>query len=92
MAEGPRWPGTMSSGALLLSEPVYLPDPYVPGKHYVEAPVDEMAATARRYLEDEEARLRITDNAYRFMTEELTLKRSFARLLALAAQRVAERD
>lgn len=89
MAEGPRWPSTMATGALLLSEPVYLPEPYVPGKHYVEAPVDQMAETARRYLEDEEARRRITDEAYRFMTEEHTLKRSFARLLALAAQRIA---
>lgn len=89
MAES-RWPVTMSTGALLLSEPVYLPDPYVPGTHYVEARVDEMAAAARLYLEDEEARRRITDEAHRFMTQELTLKRSFADLLALA-QRVADR-
>jgi len=90
MAES-RWPVTMSTGGLLLSEPVYLPDPYVPGKHYVEAPVEEMAATARRYLEDEDARRRITDEAHRFMTEELTLKRSFADMLALAARRATSR-
>lgn len=90
MAES-RWPVTLATGALLLSEPVYLPEPYVPGKHYVEAPVDEMAATARRYLDDEDARLRITDEAHRFMTEELTLERSFAELLALAARRVSAR-
>lgn len=83
----------MANGALVLSEPVYLPDPYVPGKHYVEAEVEEMAATAQRYLQDEEARRRITDAAHAFVTEELTLERSFADLLALAARRVeARRD
>lgn len=78
----------MATGALVLSEPVYLPEPYVPGKHYVEAEVSEMADTARRYLEDEEARLRITAEAHAFVTQELTLERSFGEMLALAARRV----
>jgi glycosyltransferase involved in cell wall biosynthesis len=78
----------MATGALVVSEPVYLPEPYVPGKHYVEAGIDEMADTARRYLADHEARLRITDEAHAFVTQELTLERSFADLLALAAQRI----
>ena len=90
MAES-RWPVAMSTGALLLSEPVYLPEPYVPGAHYVEAEVDEMTEAARPFLDDESARLRITTEAHRFMTSELTLERSFARLLALAADRVAAR-
>ena len=90
MAES-RWPVTMSTGALLLSEPVYLPEPYVPGRHYVEAEIDEMTEVARRYLGDESARLRIVTEAHRFMTQELTLERSFARLLALAAQRMTAR-
>jgi len=86
-----RWPVTMSTGGLLLSEPVYLPGPYEPGRHYVEAEIDQMAETARRYLNDEEARLRITDEAHRFVTQELTLERSFADLLELAARRVSGR-
>lgn len=96
----PRHPGLladlrlilgMATGALVISEPVYLPEPFVPGEHYVEAELTDMAETARRYLADEEERLRITETAYRFVTEELTLKRSFGDLLALAARRVAER-
>jgi len=79
----------MAAGALVISEPVYLPDPYVPGRHYVEAAIDEMANTARRYLDDEEARRRITDVGYTFVTQELTWKNSFSDLLALAAQRLA---
>ena len=35
-----------------------LPEPYVPGVHYVEAPVDRLAETIRHYLEDEDARRR----------------------------------
>lgn len=76
----------MATGALVISEPIYLPEPYEPGTHYVEAPIEEMAQTAQRYLADEEARRRITDAAYAFVTEELTLKRSFAKLLTLAAE------
>lgn len=78
----------MASGVLIVSEPVYLPDPYVPGEHYVEATIDEMPEIVRGYLADEEARRRITDAGYRFVTEELTWKNSFADLLALAAQRL----
>lgn len=82
----------MATGALVISEPVYLPAPYVPGRHYVEAEISEMAETVRGYLADDEARLRITDAAYAFVTEELTLRRSFADLLELVARRVdAER-
>ena len=74
----------MANGALVVSEPLYLPEPYRPGVHYVEAPVDELAATIRRYAEDDDARREITDEAHRFVTTELTLERSFARLLELA--------
>jgi hypothetical protein len=74
----------MANGALVVSEPLYLPEPYRPGVHYVEASVDELAATIRRYVEDDDARRKITDEAHRFVTTELTLERSFARLLQLA--------
>ena len=76
----------MSNGALLVSEPLCLPYPYQPGEHYVESPLDELADTVRRYLADEEERRRITATAHAFITQ-LTLERSFARLLTLAAER-----
>jgi len=92
----PRHPGLladmrlilgMATGVLVVSEPVYLPDPFVPGVHYVEASLDDMTETAMRYLADEEERARITARAHTFVTEELTLKQSFADLLQLAAAR-----
>ena len=92
----PRHPGLladmrlilgMSTGVLVVSEPVFLPDPFVPGVHYIEAGLDEMAETTTRWLADNEERARITARAHTFVTEELTLKRSFADLLKLAAER-----
>lgn len=91
----PRYPGHLSdrihmgmaTGALVVSEPMYLPDPFEPGLHYVETSVDEMAATVRRYLADEEARRRITEAAHRFITQELPLERTYARLMELAHAR-----
>jgi glycosyltransferase involved in cell wall biosynthesis len=69
-----------------VSEPLYLPEPYQPGVHYVEAPVEQLAETIRQYLADDDARRRITEEAYRFVTTELTLERSFSRLLELARE------
>jgi hypothetical protein len=76
----------MANGALVISEPLYLPEPYEPGVHYVEAPVEQLAETIRNYLADDDARRRITDEAHRFVTTELTLERSFTRLLDLARE------
>jgi hypothetical protein len=86
-----RFVVAMATGALLVSEPMYLPDPYIPGVHYVESSVEDMPDTVREYLADDEARRRITREAHTFVTQELTLERSLARLLALAAEGLARR-
>ena len=78
----------MACGALIVSEPPYDPAPYVPGEHFVQASVDDMPATIERYLTDEPERLRITTAAHRFVTTEVTMERSFARLLAVVASRL----
>jgi hypothetical protein len=76
---------SMACGALLVSEPLCFPDPFVPGTHHVEAPLDELAATISRYLENEPERRRIAEQAHAFLTGDLTLDRTFAQLLALTA-------
>ena len=68
----------MANGALVVSEPLYLPEPYEPGVHYIEAPIERLAETVREYVADDDARRRITGEAHRFVTTELTLERSFA--------------
>ena len=37
----------MANGALVVSEPIYRPQPYVAGKHYVEATAEQMPAAGR---------------------------------------------
>jgi hypothetical protein len=46
----------MRHGAVVVSEPMYRPDPYVPGVHYVEATIDEMPDAVQALLGDEERR------------------------------------
>lgn len=92
----PRHPGLLSgqrmilgmaNKALVISEPVHLSGPYEPGVHYVNASPDEMPEAIRRFLADDDARTRITETAYRLVTEELTTERSVARIVELAEAR-----
>ena len=76
----------MATGALVVSEPLYLPDPFEPGVHYVECSADGMASTIRRFLADDELRRGITDAAFRFISRELPMERTYARLMELAGE------
>lgn len=87
-----RFVVAMGTGALLVSETVYLPDPYVPGRHFVESSSDELANTIRSYLADADARRTVTEEAHRLVTTELTLEASYRSLLDLAAAGVARRE
>jgi hypothetical protein len=97
----PRHPGILSGArmllgmankALVVAEPVYLPDPYVPGRHYLSAPLDELSDLVGEALADEPGRLRVTEAAHRFVTEELTVERSLTTVLALVAERLARSE
>ena len=61
---GHRFVVAMGAGALVVSEPVYRPEPYVPGVHYSEAPPDELPAAIRRYLADDDARRNVAANGH----------------------------
>jgi hypothetical protein len=87
-----RFVVAMGTGALLVSETVYLPDPYVPGRHFVESSSDELADTIRWYLANADARRAITEEAHRLVTTEHTLEASYKSLLDLAAVAVARRE
>ena len=90
-----RFPGQMSghrlvlgmgAGALVVSEPIHRPEPFVAGEHFVSAPLEEIPAVARSLLSDEEAREAITRRARTFVRDELTMESSFARLAELVAR------
>ncbi len=73
----------MANKALVVSEPIYAPAPFVPGRHYVSAGLEEMPAAIRHYLSHDDERERIANEAYRLVTQELTAARSVSQLLAL---------
>lgn len=73
----------MANKALVVSEPIHRPEPFVPGTHFAMVPNGEMAACIRHYLDAEEERLAMTERAWRFVNEEATLERSTGRIVAL---------
>jgi hypothetical protein len=74
----------MSNGALVISEPIDQPEPYVPGRHYIETTAELMPEVIRHYLERPDEREQIIAQAYRLVTEELTMQTSVQRILKLA--------
>jgi len=73
----------MANKALVVSEPMYRPEPFVPGEHFLMAPTGEMAGCIRHYLDHESERHAITERAYVFVKEEATLMRSTERMVRL---------
>jgi glycosyltransferase involved in cell wall biosynthesis len=80
----------MSNGALVISEPVYRPEPFEHGRHYVSATVDEMPEVIDHYLRHEDERRAILERARRFVTEEYTLERAVRRILGFIGAALAE--
>ena len=88
LLSGARFILGMATRALVISEPVYQPAPFVPGKHYVSATVEEMPSVIRHYLAREDERREIVETAHGFVTKELTLERGVSRILELIAERL----
>jgi hypothetical protein len=88
---GMRFLLAMANKALAISEPIYDPTPYVPGKHYVSASLDDLPQLIRYYLAHEKERVAIANEGYRFVTQELTMARSVSRILELLSARREQR-
>jgi hypothetical protein len=73
----------MASRTLVVSEPIYRPDPFVPGTHYVSATVDEMPGVITHFLEHESERQAIAERGHRFVRDELTMESSIRRIAEL---------
>ena len=80
----------MANGAMVVSEPPYLPAPFVNGVHYAEATIENMAAVIRHYLANPEERERITRAGHRLVTEDLTFERSMRAMLDVIAARLTK--
>lgn len=74
----------LAGGALVISEACPDPGEFVPGKHYVTAPLREIPARVEYYLKHEAERSVIAAEGHRFVTAELTLPRVLRRMLGHA--------
>ena len=81
---GTRFCLGMGNGALIVSEPIADPYPFVPGRHFVQAAVPDLGRTILTYLRDEAGRVRICREATRLITEEYTMLASAQRIVARA--------
>lgn len=75
------------NGSMIASEPL-LPhvSSYEEGVHYVSAPIESLADRIVYYLENEDERRQIAENAYHLLTGELTFQNSIKRLMDRVAQ------
>jgi hypothetical protein len=68
--------------SLIVSEPLLSHCPsFIAGTHYVSVPVEKLAETILYYLDHEDERLRIVENAYRFVTTELEFRESIKSIM-----------
>lgn len=72
----------MANKALVVSEPVYRPEPYVPGRHYVSAAVEDMPRVISHYLAHDDERERIARAGHGLVMNEVTIATSVARIAA----------
>jgi glycosyl transferase family 1 len=72
----------LAAGAVLATELLDDPRPFVPGVHYVEAPLADLPAAIGALLADEPTRRRIAEAGQVFVSTELTMQRSLAAVLA----------
>lgn len=79
----------MANRTLVVSEPLYRPDPFVAGRHYVSVTVEEMPVAIVHYLARDDERRTIVDAAYRFVHSDLTESAATARILGMIRERLA---
>jgi glycosyltransferase involved in cell wall biosynthesis len=81
----------LANGALVVAEPCYRPDPFVPGKHFVMTSIEEMPHTIRHYLSHPDERERIVAEGHRLVTEELTFARSGEAMVSIILEQLRAR-
>jgi hypothetical protein len=87
---GQRFLIGMANRCCVLSEPAWDPRPFVPGVHYAEATVDELAAAAQALLADDARRQAIADAGHE-LALGMPLSDSMASIVRLAEEGLARR-
>ena len=81
----------LANGAMVVAEPSYRPEPFVPGVHYAEAPIEHMPELIRYYLNNEAERERIAMAGHRLVTEDLTFEKTMREIVETIRGRLQER-
>ena len=76
----------LANRSLVISEPMFDSAPYVPGRHFVMAPVEQLPGLIRHYLSNDSDRGRIVDEGHRLVSEELSMDCSVQRILHIATK------
>ncbi len=77
----------MANKALLVAEPIYRPEPYQAGVHFVSSELADMPEVIAAYLDDFKARDKIAAAGHDFVRNHLTLEPTVERILTLVADR-----
>jgi hypothetical protein len=79
-----RYPLAAHNRVLLVSEPTLRHTYFEPGVHLVETPISRMAETICYYLQHDDERKRIVDNAYEFVAANARPGQAIAQVIARA--------
>ncbi len=71
------------NGSLVVSEPMWHHSPFVDGQHLVTTPIPELAETICYYLEHENERQRLAEQARELVVNELTMEKSLGYILSV---------
>lgn len=68
--------------SMVISEPIlpHCPE-YQPGVHYIAAPAEKLMDTIRYYLDHQDEREQIAENAYHLVTEQMSMESSVSALV-----------
>ncbi len=79
----------MANKALVISEPIFRPDPFVPGQHFISASIEEIPEKIRYYLAHDEMRASISERAHGLITQDVTMERSVSQIVDLISDATA---
>jgi hypothetical protein len=71
-----------AAGAVLVTDPMDDPHPFIPGTHHVEAPTTDLAHAATELLADEPRRVRMVQASQALIAGELSMRRSLERVIS----------
>ena len=78
---GQRFLLAAANKALVVSEPLNDSAPFIPGRHLIVSDLERLADTVCECLRDEARRSMLADQAYDFVTHELTVSKMIATML-----------